>query len=77
MKTLIRRARSLSPVVLTLSLLVSCAAMGGNGKIAGKVTAKQTGEPLLGANVVVTHKVLSGGTAVPLDRPLGAAADPE
>ncbi len=59
------------------SLLLPVTALAGNSKITGKITARQTGEPLAGANVVVTHIVLTGGQEVPLDRPLGAAADPD
>jgi len=73
------RARALSTgIIATVVLLCSLPpAFAGNGKITGRVVAKQTGDPLPGTNVVVTHKVLSGGTEVRLDRPLGSAADAE
>lgn len=76
---LLRRVRFLpSPfVALAVFLAASPAAWAGNSKIAGRVLAKQTGEPLAGANVVLTHRVIGGGTVVPLDRPLGSAADPD
>ncbi len=52
--------------IIILLLLNGSAAFAGNtGKIAGKVTDKQTGEPLIGANIMVK------GTS------LGAAADME
>jgi len=69
------RARSLTVGLLLLTLILSPNALAGNSKIAGRVVARQTSEPLAGANVVITHKVLSGGAAVPIDRPLGSAAD--
>jgi hypothetical protein len=69
------RARSLTVGLLLLTLILSPNAFAGNSKIAGRVVSRQNGEPLAGANVVITHKVLSGGAAVPLDRPLGSAAD--
>jgi hypothetical protein len=48
---------------------------GANGKITGRVTDRDTKEPLIGASVMVTHSVLTDGSSVPLDRVLGAAAD--
>lgn len=62
---------------LALSLLPPLPATAGNSKVAGRVLEKQTGEPLAGANVILTHKVLREGTAVLLDRPIGSAADPD
>jgi hypothetical protein len=64
-------------VTLVGCLLIPTVAWGGNSKISGRVSARQTGEPLAGANVVIATAVLSGGQEVPLDRPLGAAADAE
>jgi outer membrane receptor protein involved in Fe transport len=64
-------------LVLFLVGSLFTAAWAGNSKIAGRVTARQSGEALAGANVVITHAVQSGGREVPLSRPLGAAADPE
>ena len=63
--------------LFTLLLWTIPSALAANSKIAGRVVARQTGEPLAGANVVLTQKVLSGGAVVPLDRPLGSAADPD
>lgn len=60
-----------------LFFLVSISnALGGNSKVTGRVTARQTGESLPGVNVVITHTIQSGGREVPLDRPYGAATDP-
>ncbi len=47
----------------------------GNGKISGRVIDAATNEPLISANVVVTHSILSNGVRVPVDPPLGAATD--
>ncbi|RPI76427.1 MAG: carboxypeptidase-like regulatory domain-containing protein, partial [Ignavibacteriales bacterium] len=46
-----------------------------NGKITGKVTDAETGEALIGVNIVITHSILSDGTEVPLDYPMGASTD--
>ena len=48
-----------------------------NGKITGKVTDAETGESLIGVNIVITHSILSDGSEVPLDFPLGASTDLE
>ena len=50
-------------ILLVALLLVQLAIAGTTGKLAGRVTAKETGEPLIGANVMIE------GT------PLGAATD--
>jgi len=47
---------------------------GVTGKIAGSVIDKQTGEPLAGANVIVTA-VWLGDREIPLNKPIGAASD--
>ncbi len=47
---------------------------GTTGKIAGKVTDKNTGDGLPGANVVLLAQIRDGNE-IPLDRPLGAASD--
>jgi len=47
---------------------------GQTGKIAGKVTDKQTGEPLVGANVVITARYI-GGEQQEVQNLLGAATD--
>src|SRR5690554_3917764 len=46
-----------------------------NGKIAGKVTDAETGEALIGINIVITHSVLTDCSEVPLDYPMGASTD--
>jgi len=72
-----RRRFSLVSVALAGCMLLSSAVFAGNSKIAGRVTHRTTGEGLAGANVMVTHLVGTGGKEIPLDRPLGAAADPD
>ncbi len=54
-----------SALILLLSLLFTVSAQVGTGKLAGKITDAETGEPLIGANVVI------------LNTTLGAAADLE
>jgi len=49
--------------------------IAGNGKITGRVVDAETGEPLIGANIVITHVIVGDGQEIPLDRPLGASAD--
>ncbi|HEX2867991.1 MAG TPA: TonB-dependent receptor [Ignavibacteriales bacterium] len=46
-----------------------------NGKITGRVTDKETGEPLPAATVVITHVVAADGREVPLPKTRGAATD--
>ncbi len=48
-----------------LLLLGSAPLIAGNGKITGRVKDKQTGEPLIGGNVVVIQTVLQGGGGSP------------
>ena len=59
-------------VLVQFSLVLA----GVTGKIAGTVIDKQTGKPLVGANVVVTS-VWLGEREIPMDRPIGAATDLE
>lgn len=47
---------------------------GQGGKISGQVTDSQTGEPLPGANVMLTHRWIDG-VEHPLDQVLGSATD--
>jgi outer membrane receptor for ferrienterochelin and colicin len=54
-----------SALILLFSLLFTVSAQVGTGKLAGKITDAETGEPLIGANVVI------------LNTTLGAAADLE
>ena len=54
-----------SALILLFSLLFTVSAQVGTGKLAGKITDAETGEPLIGANVVIKNTTL------------GAAADLE
>ena len=47
---------------------------GTTGKIAGKVTDKNSGEGMPGANVIILAQI-KDGKEIPLDPPLGAATD--
>ncbi|MFH0989970.1 MAG: TonB-dependent receptor [bacterium] len=67
--------RFLKPLSIALALLLAEQLFAGNGKITGRVIDKESREPLIGANVVITHSILSDGSEVPLDRPLGAVCD--
>lgn len=63
--------------ILFLTLFGISDALGGNGKISGRVIDNATNEPLISANVIVTHSILPNGVRVPVDPPLGAATDIE
>jgi|GEM_PF-870158 len=56
-----------------LFLLVAPLAAVDAGKISGKVTDRQTGEPLANVNLIL--KGWSNGKIIDLDRPTGAASD--
>ncbi len=58
-----------------IGLLLPVLLWAGNGKITGRVIDRESREPLPGANVIVAHSMLTDGTDVPLDRPLGAITD--
>ncbi|MFH2032293.1 MAG: TonB-dependent receptor [Bacteroidota bacterium] len=64
----------LSGVLLFLFLFNNNAFAGETGKIAGFVLDKNTGEPLIGANIVVIAKWVDGKPR-PLDALLGASTD--
>jgi len=70
--TLISRfARILLQLCLCTSTLFAA-----SGKITGRVIDRQTGEPLPGANVVITY-VLPDGSEAPFDRRMGSSTDPD
>jgi len=54
-------------IVCLAAALTSAVMAGTTGKIAGKVADHSTGQPLVGANIMVTA-VLQGGEEVPLER---------
>jgi len=55
-------------------MIVAVAMAGDTGKISGKITDQITGEPLIGANVVLVER-WSGDEANPVDFAQGAATD--
>ena len=72
-------SQKLSFVLLTLPLIVAltvATALGASGKISGRVIDRETREPIPGANVMITHLILSDGREAPFDHPVGAGSDP-
>jgi len=64
-----------SILILVISLSINTQIFGAAvGKIAGKITDMDTGEPLIGANVLITQ-VWQNNKAVPFNQSIGAAAD--
>lgn len=59
---------------VTIFFCISNIYAGETGKLAGKVIDKETGEPLIGANIVVVSKLIEG-KEIKLDFMLGAATD--
>lgn len=72
-------SQNLSSALLILPLIVAltaATALGANGKISGRVIDRETREPIPGANVMITHLILSDGREAAFDRPVGAGSDP-
>jgi len=65
--------KALSMLVLLAFVLCSPTYAGG-GKLTGKVVAENTGEPLIYANIVITH-IMQGDKEVALTVPLGGTTD--
>ncbi len=63
-------------VALVLSLAFGTA-WSSNGKITGRVLDQQTGEALVGANIILTHTILANNVETRLSTPLGATSDPD
>ncbi len=57
--------------------LLTVPLLAGPGKIVGKIIDRETREALIGANVMITHRLMSNGAEVPLDRPMGGPTDTE
>lgn len=76
LKSTIHRLSRFVPIFF-LFAFYSSNLFAGNGKISGRVFDADTQEPLISANVIVTHSILSNGVRVPVDPPLGAATDIE
>jgi hypothetical protein len=62
---------------LLITSVTAAEALAASGKITGRVIDRETREPLVGVNIVVTHTILAGGGQIPLDRPLGGSTDPD
>ncbi len=56
--------RILSFLIVSLVFITVCAYAGSSGKIRGKVTDTQTGEPLIGANVVIEGTSFGASTNI-------------
>ena len=54
----------ISQICVWMLLLVSVAVSGTTGKLAGRVTDSQTGEPIIGANVTLTSTKMGGSTDI-------------
>ena len=74
-KFYVTRARTISIVLAIVISLLCDVTFAANGKITGRVIDSQTKEPLPAVNVVIIGSVLSDGTQVPLDHPMGAATN--
>lgn len=65
--------------IITLAVfiaLVACEFLSAaNGKITGRVVDATTAEPLPGANIIITHIILSDNVQVAMDVQIGASAD--
>ena len=61
--------------LLTLFIICTCSVFAGEtGKLAGKVTEKETGQPLMGVNIVIISKWVEG-TEEKLNYPLGGSSN--
>ena len=49
-------------IFICLLLTIQFAFSGTTGKLSGKVTSKETGEPLIGANVMIDGTLLGAAT---------------
>lgn len=58
-------------LILLLFKLVN----GANGKITGSIIDAETGDWLIGVNVLITHSILANDTEVPVDNIWGASTD--
>jgi hypothetical protein len=60
---------------ILLVLVSSSIALGGSGKITGRILDSQSHQALPSANVLITGVISASGVEVPMDRPLGASSD--
>lgn len=56
-------------------MFITQLAFPAGGKLTGRVTDRESGEALPGANMIVTHVMKDDGAEVPVDHPLGGIAD--
>ena len=63
--------------IVALTVVLSSSLLAGPGKITGRVTERQSGEMLPGANIVISHIVREDGAEVPVDHVMGASVDVE
>ncbi|MDD5582500.1 MAG: TonB-dependent receptor [Candidatus Marinimicrobia bacterium] len=61
-------------IIFIISIATKLCFGGNTGKISGRITDETNGSPLVGANVIITHR-WSNDQEIPLDEPLGAATD--
>jgi hypothetical protein len=71
-----QRLSSVLPILTLIVALTTATALGANGKISGRVVDRETREPIPGANIMITHLILSDGREAPFDHPVGAGSDP-
>ncbi|MBI2619043.1 MAG: TonB-dependent receptor [Ignavibacteriales bacterium] len=71
------RSATYAASLLGLFLLCPLALVAGPGKMVGRVLDREANEPLIGANVIISHRVLSSGAEVVFDLPLGGSTDAE
>lgn len=62
-------------MILLFTVLFTAGTFAGNGKITGRITDKSNNESLPSANIVITHKIVSGDREIKMDQVLGAASD--
>lgn len=73
---MIKQSKSTYFFIVTLFFVLAMTQLGFSGetgKIAGKVVDKQTGEPLIGANIFLSS-IWLGDREIPIESPAGAAA---
>lgn len=63
-------------IMLLTATVLSCPVYASGGKLTGKIVEKETGSPVLYANVTVTH-IIQQGREVALPVPYGAVSDQE
>jgi hypothetical protein len=62
--------------LIILLVILTADAYSAGGKLTGRVTEKQSGDPVIYANITITH-IVQQGKEVNLPMPLGAVSDLE